>query len=110
MAWRWNETTPGAGWSFALKNLHLIELCFQKEREAMEKRRLAFMNAKCIQEELKQQMCEHKERERQEKLNPFPVGCCVKGEIFPVDNKESEQEKRARYTRYAQELLVMIYF
>lgn len=65
------------------------------------------MNAKCIQEELKQQIADQKERDRQEKHNPFQTACCVKGEIFPIEKEENKFEKKARCSQYAQELIVI---
>lgn len=73
----------------------------------MEKTKLAYMNAKCIQEELKQQIISQKERERQAKLDPSPIGCCVKGEIFPIEKEDEAKEKRARCYQNAQALLVI---
>lgn len=84
-------------------------MLFPQEREEEEKNRLAYMNAKCVQEEWKKQMIEQKERERVARLHLYPAGCCVKGEIFPIDKmeeKEEKEERRIRNVQHAQDLIV----
>lgn len=71
-----------------------------------EKSRMAYMNAKCIQEELKQQIAAQRERNQRDKHDAFINTCCVKGEIFPVEKDEEKSEHRARCVQYAQDLLV----